>query len=246
VETQELQLETEIQELQFEVETRDLFESSVGNKDKVSGSQHFSNGKDHTKSFICDFDSCSAVFPSLRKFGAHTQNIHKVPPLRCPEHTTGCPFRAMTKQKLDHHVIGVHVLKYGQQHPCDICQKVFRSRTHLKEHTKRLHSTVEEKVCPFCGVKKRHLGDHLIRAHKDAIFNCKYCPKKFKTRSQLRWHHNFHVGFKPYTCADCTLTFPRAHHRKAHLAQANHRPGVVLKEVNFVDHRRSKQTSEFT
>ena len=66
--------------------------------------------------------------------------------------------RAMTKQKLDHHVIGVHVLKYGQQHPCDICQKVFRSRTHLKEHTKRLHSTVEEKVCPFCGVKKRHLG----------------------------------------------------------------------------------------
>ena len=52
-----------------------------------------------------------------------------------------------------------------------------------------------------------------------------FFPQKFKTRSQLRWHHNFHVGFKPYTCADCTLTFPRAHHRKAHLAQANHRPG---------------------
>ena len=194
---------------------------------------------------ICFSDTGNKFqFESLTSLRRHTMELHKAKPLMCPEASKGCKFRADDVTKLSNHVHGVHKSVYSENISCDICLKSFPSVYYLNNHIKRMHKVQKsqrEKCCPYCGEKKLQLNDHIMRVHKVKKYFCDYCPKSFKTNVQRRIHHNVHTGFKPYTCASCSLTFSRLHHRKIHLEKFGHTPGPVLKPDDHVDFRSLKK-----
>ena len=198
--------------------------------------------------FECDICYSSTgnkfQFDSLTSLRRHTMELHKAKPLMCPEASKGCKFRADDVTKLSNHVHGVHKNVYSENISCSICLKTFPSVSYLNTHIKRMHKVKKsqrEKCCPFCGETKLQLNDHIMRVHKVRKYFCDFCPKSFKTNVQRRIHHNVHTGFKPYTCASCSLSFARLHHRKIHLEKFGHTAGPVLKPDDHVDYRSVKK-----
>ena len=63
--------------------------------------------KMNKKLFECDLcyaEGESLFFESLTKFRKHTVEVHNVKPLKCPESSSGCQFRADDVSKLATHV----------------------------------------------------------------------------------------------------------------------------------------------
>jgi len=237
---QEIQVAKIGNEHQDERVNENVIEENVINDLKTS---ILKSKKMNKKLFECDLcyaEGESLFFESLTKFRKHTVEVHNVKPLKCPESSSGCQFRADDVSKLATHVQGVHKTVFPNKVSCHICLKSFTSSTYLNSHIKRMHkldSEQRKKICPYCGEAKLQLNDHIMRSHKVKKYFCRLCPKSFKTNVQLRIHNNVHTGFRPYTCATCDQRFARLHHRKVHLTKYGHAPGPVLKPPDHVDQR---------
>ena len=66
-------------------------------------------------------------------------------------------------------------------HSCLTCGKGFKSKAHLKKHSK---SHTEERPFP-----------------------CKECGKAFKEKHALKDHQRTHTGERPYACSECDKAF---------------------------------------
>lgn len=193
--------------------------------------------------YQCDISPCNLIFEGITQFRKHTNDVHNVRPLACPEKNKGCKFRADDQGKMETHMRGVHKDLYSENVTCEFCSRAFASKSYLKSHIRRMHRqrpAEREKVCPYCGESKLQLNDHIMRAHKQKRFFCDLCPKSFKTSVQRRIHRNVHTGFRPYTCQTCNQTFARLHHRKIHLEKSGHTAGPVLKPDDHVDYRKTR------
>ena len=94
----------------------------------------------------------------------------------------------------------------SKSHKCDICFKVFPSKSKLVTHH-RIHTGEKPFACQICDRKFADKG-HLVRhqaAHSDIRpFKCSICPEGrfFKTKSDLTKHMVFH--YKPkFSCSHC-------------------------------------------
>ena len=230
--------------------TNIIITAAFESEEKSPVNSSLSKKKPEKISYQCDVTpSCREVFEGITQFRKHTLEVHNVRPLACPERVNGCKFRADDQGKLETHTRGVHKDLYSENVTCDLCSRVFDSKSYLKSHIRRMHRQVpaqREKVCPYCGESKRQLNDHIMRAHKQKRFFCDICPKSFKTSVQRRIHRNVHTGFRPYTCQTCDLTFARLHHRKIHLEKSGHTAGPVLKPDDHVDYRTKREQTETT
>ena len=75
--------------------------------------------------------------------------------------------------------------------PCDQCDRVFKTKVHLKVHVERDHDKV-----------RRHL--------------CQICDKTFYAHNDLVSHTRVHTGDKPYKCRYCPKGFSHGSHRVRH------------------------------
>lgn len=110
--------------------------------------------------------------------------------------------------------------------PCDVCGKMIRSRTALKQHMK---SHQEKKFeCQQCGVKAPN--QNTLKRHMDHIHNqvrnfvCPQCGKAFYRQYVLNIHLRTHSGDTPYVCDVCQRRFVHRriyvdHMRKQHPAE---------------------------
>lgn len=110
---------------------------------------------------------------------------------------------------------------------CNICQKMFTKFNDLLIHDSEVHIDMPKNVsCITCGklfLNKERLEIHKTY-HREKLFECHLCQKKFIRQKTLNCHLNVHIGL--YPCQNCDY---KAHsmynlkvHQNVHLLEKNH------------------------
>ncbi|CAG4952634.1 unnamed protein product [Parnassius apollo] len=98
-----------------------------------------------------------------------------------------------------------HLGKY-KAYPCKICDKVFKVKSRLKEHTDEKHYgvNVHKIPCEICGKmfkSKSVLSTHLNVVHaRRYVCKCEICGVVKNSKSNLEMHMRSHVDIRPYKC----------------------------------------------
>lgn len=109
----------------------------------------------------------------------------------------------------------------GKHFKCEVCDKMFKRREHLYQHTK-LHSGLRPFNCVHCPKtfsRKEHLMRHLTSHSGVKDFSCDVCSKKFSRPDNLKKHKKTHQKSGPFICEICQKNFVIKHYYLAHKLQ---------------------------
>lgn len=107
---------------------------------------------------------------------------------------------------------------HGEESPfrCNQCPAVFSTKCDLLRHMK-----IHDFKCSVCFHRfesQSELITHSIESHQeDSLLRCKYCPLKFKRRSQLTVHIFEHTGKVKYQCESCHIPLWSRKHQIEHM-----------------------------
>jgi hypothetical protein len=133
--------------------------------------------------FKCD--QCDKTFLSRLTLKLHIRTVHDRDSIvrwyTCPQ--PGCGTKYITKQDYDTHYSRKHADESEKKFACDICNRRFYSRNHLRTHIKYHRRAEDFKVqCKICTVKV--VSDEALRNHN----------KKFHPRPKPKPIVKFHVN----------------------------------------------------
>ena len=165
----------------------------------------------HSKSpFVCNIDNCNEKFRSFIKYQNHLKT-HPSFELQLSE------IKAKKYKSVN---AGMYKLK---KYTCKVCKQKFVS---FKEHDK--HICILPFVCNICDKQyktKKYLKDHTNRVHNGiGVFTCDVCNITLKSRDNLRIHRQrVHRMTKKFKCEDndCNKMFKsryeaNSHYKKLH------------------------------
>lgn len=118
---------------------------------------------------------------------------------------------------------------------CDICEKTFKRREHLYQHSK-LHSGIRPFSCVHCPKtfsRKEHLMRHLTSHSGAKDFSCDICNKRFSRPDNLKKHKKTHQK-SPFRCEICTKNFIMKHYYVAHMQAHQNGENVTKLEISDV------------
>lgn len=158
-----------------------------------------------------------------------------------------CFFRAHT---LRDHVQQEH----SQQEPenkCEICGKTFWKLSVLKHHRK-IHVAFESVPCTEPGCDQVFRDEMLMKRHCRNVhgeflaWECRFCPKKLRTKEAMDIHVRVHTGEKPFACRQgCERRFAHAtdrarHERSIHTGEKPHKcdqcPAAFVRRRELIIH----------
>nr|XP_019933142.2 transcription factor grauzone-like [Aedes albopictus] len=205
--------------------------------------------KEHTKEvhspnesrpFKCDV--CLKPFVSNAHLNAHIMVAHGS--VQCPQ----CPKVLASQGSLKKHLVAMH--GDGEQHVCDVCARVFRSKqcfdTHVKGH---LGTRTENRVqCSMCSVwltDKYCLTKHVRRMHiqPEVALACELCGKQVRNQDALNCHMRRAHTESRFACDICHKKFKRPHHMREHVAI--HHTGEALYGCNHCPERFNTKNKQY-
>ena len=160
---------------------------------------------------------CGKVLDNKYKLRAHIDRFHKVKKKRelmC----NICGKVLSSPNALSVHHRSFHEIR-ELIHKCEKCGKLFGDQSLLKFHLKKVH--VEKTPCSICGLKVRHIKEHMGAVHtkdEDKKYQCQDCGKGFMLKHKLNTHRiNMHLKTKPYACRyGCDISYNDDSNRNAH------------------------------
>ncbi|XP_070690740.1 zinc finger protein 1035 [Pempheris klunzingeri] len=163
----------------------------------------------HKSEFQCQ--ACGRGFVSLFALRKHKHTHGKSRPYRCSK----CHLSFTGPTQLAEHM-STH---QEENFPCDICNRVFLSKSsraeHRKYHSKAGEShppSVSREVCE----KLASLSESSPVVTKELKYRCGVCSERFRDPEELSEHGCMEAKERPYSCSDCDKHFLHASHLKKH------------------------------
>lgn len=180
---------------------------------------HVQRHKKHLK-LCCHV--CNKEFPTNDDLNVHKLEHINSNSLNCK----GCNTNFENYTQLADHSIKFYKKRFRSLKPlaqplsCEVCSKVFVSRSNLTKHRQIHTERLREHVCEKCGKRfydKGTLTSHMQLHENMRKYKCEICMSGFRTASQLRSHIGIHGGPKPHACDQCGRTFRLRTQLKSHL-----------------------------
>ena len=133
-------------------------------------------------------DKCDKII-SKKHLKEHVKNVHvKIKNHFCEQ----CPKMFATKNSLNQHMLS-H--KEEKDFKCQVCDKMFKMKAALNVHS-NIHTKERKYCCDDCGksfTDPSYFGRHKKEQHSEInAFECKVCPKTFRTHLRLKKHLKTH------------------------------------------------------
>ena len=134
-----------------------------------------------------------------------------------------CDYTTRVSRDLKIHMSRLHQEKLF---PCKLCPKRFGYeldlRRHVLEHHRQIRPMRRYSSCPICGatMHQKNMKSHIRRTHhKERLYECNICHKKFSTSNSLKVHTQLHFGGRKRThlCPHCGKGFFRNSQLQDHL-----------------------------
>lgn len=169
----------------------------------------------HKSEFQCQ--ACGRGFVSLFALRKHKHTHGKSRPYRCSK----CDISFTGPSQLAEHM-SIH----GEDNfPCDICNRVFLSKSSRAEHRKSHTKSVDHHAPSVSKEEHRNsasLSENLLAFDKNLKYRCGVCNDRFRDPEELSEHGCRAAKERPYSCSDCDKHFLHASHLKKH--RAAHQP----------------------
>ncbi|XP_029176812.1 zinc finger protein 271-like [Nylanderia fulva] len=138
---------------------------------------------------ICQF--CNKTFTYQKSYLTHLVRQHEDK----TEYKCYPCFKVFrTLDSLIRHQKNIHYVK--KDHPCDIYDKNFKSKTTIEDH-RRIHTSELPYLCKICDKSfscTKNLKEH-IKSHTDDFpHKCDYCGKGFKSKQDMLHHSTKHTS----------------------------------------------------
>ncbi|EDW18437.2 zinc finger protein 135 [Drosophila mojavensis] len=182
--------------------------------------------------FQCTVETCKKGFTTSGGLRLHMDHAHSELSEVHACSVEGCGMTFPRPVLLTNHLKKVHqiITSRAKDHPCTVCEKVFRCSTALKKHMYK-HTGEEKPIsCNICN-KRFHINselkDHLLRHAGVKNHVCPYCGVGKTTRQEWNKHILTHTKEKQFQCDQCDHS---SHNKQA---LANHIKVVHMKIKNY-------------
>ncbi|XP_023275585.1 uncharacterized protein LOC111664980 [Seriola lalandi dorsalis] len=163
----------------------------------------------HKSEFQCQ--ACGRGFVSVFALRKHKHTHGKSRPYRCSK----CHFSFTGPSQLAEHM----TTHREENFPCDICNRVFLSKSSRAEHRKS-HSKSGDHPPPSLSMteyrKSPSLSESSSLFNRELKYRCGVCNERFRDPEELSEHGCMATKERPYSCSDCDKHFLHASHLKKH------------------------------
>ncbi|XP_008284100.1 zinc finger protein 1035 [Stegastes partitus] len=171
----------------------------------VQASQLQQHQRMHNSEFQCPM--CGRGFVSLFALRKHKHSHGKNRPYRCSK----CHLSFTGPTQLSEHM-STH---REENFPCDICNRVFQSKSSRAEHRKSHHSSRPPSSLSR-GKPEKLASESSYVFTTELKYRCGVCNVRFRDPEELSEHGCMEAKERPYACNDCNQHFLHASHLKKH------------------------------
>ena len=165
----------------------------------------------HCEKTIACSHGCGKMFKIIGHMRGHVESVHmRVKNERCE--WPGCDYASYYKKDIVNHYKNRHT--NDKKIVCQLCDKRFITRSHLKDHQKSTHKIGPPLVCswPECQYSthnRQSMANHMSYHKLGPRFVCPWpgCDKRLMSKLTLEDHINaIHKKLKPFLCPvmDCS------------------------------------------
>ncbi|TNN02418.1 hypothetical protein fugu_009905 [Takifugu bimaculatus] len=159
----------------------------------------------HKSEFQCKL--CGRGFVSLFSLRKHKHTHGRKRPYRCSK----CHFSFKVPLHLAEHM----AIHREESFPCDICNRVFPSKSSRAEHRKS-HSKSNEHHSPGSKEENQNPAADPDGWQREFKYRCGVCNERFKDPEDLSEHGCLESKGRLYSCRKCDKHFLHASHLKKH------------------------------